>query len=302
MFCNICAQQSQELWEEKILGKYNVKYYQCPNCDFIQTEEPFWLDEAYNSPINIEDTGILARNLMFSDVVSQIIATHFDCTKKYLDFAGGFGFFTRLMRDKGFDFYWYDLYTENLTARGFEGSLDESYEAVIFLEAFEHFANPLHEIEKTLKISKNLIFSTELFKGQAPNIMEWDYYGVSHGQHISFYSEKTLCFIAKKYNLNFYSYGGIHILTEKELDFSQPLKRPQLPSKTLSDMYEIIKRKNPDFVIPEINNSISEAQESSITVQKEVKFLKIPVLKIVKKNNKTNFYFFGVRILKISES
>ena len=31
-------------------------------CDFLQTEEPFWLKEAYESAIGITDTGIIKRN------------------------------------------------------------------------------------------------------------------------------------------------------------------------------------------------------------------------------------------------
>ncbi len=38
----------------------------------------------------------------------------------FLDYAGGYGVFTRLMRDIGFDFYWHDPYTQNLFANGFE--------------------------------------------------------------------------------------------------------------------------------------------------------------------------------------
>ena len=54
-----------------------------------------------------------------------------------------------------------------------------------------------------------------------PKPNEWAYYGLNHGQHISFYNLKTLHYIAKKYNLNLYSNGKtLHLFTEKRLSNS----------------------------------------------------------------------------------
>ena len=120
MNCKICNKKSNYIFNAKILNKYNIEYYHCPNCGFLQTEEPFWLEEAYKESINISDTGIMVRNLYLSKITTLIIYFLFDKNKKFLDYAGGYGIFVRLMRDIGFDFYWYDKYSENLLARGFE--------------------------------------------------------------------------------------------------------------------------------------------------------------------------------------
>jgi len=50
-----------------------------------------------------------------------------------------------------------------------------------------------------------------------PKTSEWWYYGTEHGQHISFYSEKTLRYIAQKYKLNYYNLFGLHLITEKKI-------------------------------------------------------------------------------------
>lgn len=84
-------------------------------------------------------------------------------------------------------------------------------------ESFEHFVSPIDEIEKMLKLSKNIIFSTELLPNPIPIPDKWWYYGLEHGQHISFYSQKTFKFIAKKYNLNYTNLGSLHLLTEKKI-------------------------------------------------------------------------------------
>lgn len=111
MQCKICYRDNHSIFNANILNKYDIKYYHCSKCGFVQTEEPYWLGEVYNESINISDTGIMFRNLYLSKISTLIIFVFFNKNKKYLDFAGGYGVFTRLMRDIGFDFYWKDKYS-----------------------------------------------------------------------------------------------------------------------------------------------------------------------------------------------
>jgi hypothetical protein len=217
MNCKICKQKNESVFSGKILNKYNIKYYYCSNCGFLQTEEPYWLDEAYSESINVSDTGYMQRNINLFQKLTILFSLFFDKNGKYLDYVGGYGVFVRLMRDIGFDFYWDDKYTTNLFAKGFEYKSKARCEAVTTFESFKHFVNPLEEIEKLLSILKNIIFSTELLPNHIPKPEDWWYYGLDHGQHISFYSQKTLEFIAKKCDLNYANLGGLHILTEKNI-------------------------------------------------------------------------------------
>lgn len=216
MNCKICYKANKYIFSAQILNKYTIDYYYCNHCGFLQTEEPYWLDEVYNEPINIYDTGYLRRNLTFSRTLPILLTMFFNKDGKFLDYAGGYGVFVRLMRDVGLDFYWDDKYTDNLFAKGFQYN-GQDIEAITTFESFEHFSEPEKEIENMLKISKNIIFSTELLPQVIPKPTEWWYYGLNHGQHISFYSEKTLNFIAKKYGLNYYTCEGLHLLTEKKI-------------------------------------------------------------------------------------
>lgn len=249
--CKICGAKSNNIFTAVLLNKYNVKYYHCPKCDFIQTEEPYWFDEAYKSPINIEDTGLVSRNLLLAKRTITILYFLFNKKGLFLDYAAGYGLFVRLMRDYGFDFYWSDIHTENLLAKGFEynPATHKNIELVTVFECFEHFSDPIKEIEKLLTISSNILFSTETFDKKVPKPNEWDYYSFSHGQHISFYSQKTLQTIAQKFELNFYSNGkSYHLLTKKNISnfvFNSLLKvslsgfplfvKWRLGSKRLSD-------------------------------------------------------------------
>jgi len=219
MQCKICNSESKEFFSAKVLNKHKIKYYFCPTCNFLQTEEPYWLDEAYKSAIGIADTGIQKRNQLFANRSSAIISFFFNPIKKFLDYAGGYGIFVRMMRDKGFDFYWDDPYADNLFAKGFEHNEQNNYELVTAFECFEHFTNPLEQIEKILKISENIIFSTRTFSGDPPKPDEWWYYSLDSGQHISFYSITTLKYLAEKFKLHLNSDNkAFHMLSKQKIN------------------------------------------------------------------------------------
>lgn len=221
--CKICCSTVNKIFNAKILFKYDVDYFECSNCKFIQTEDVYWLTEAYNNPMNFTDTGIMLRNTRSAKIVTSILLLFFNKNYTFLDYAGGYGVFTRLMRDKGFDFYWTDPYTQNLLSRGFEQKQDSKYDVLTTFESFEHFNEPLDEIEKIFKISKNLIFSTELVPVKIPNPNDWWYYGLEHGQHIALYSKETMVFIGEKFKVNYYNMGNMHLFSENKLNFFSSL-------------------------------------------------------------------------------
>lgn len=232
MKCKICHSKITPAFKEIILSKYEVTFFQCESCGFLFSEEPYWLDEAYKSAITYSDTGIIVRNSQFSKITSVIIDIFFNRSGKFIDYAGGYGLFTRIMRDIGFDFYWTDKYCENLFARGFEHteSGTNKYELLTAFEVFEHLVNPEDELKQMLSFSRNIIFSTEILPTPLPNPKEWWYYNFVHGQHISFYTYQSLELLAKKMGLNFYSMKGIHIFTEKKMNegFLKLIKKASL--------------------------------------------------------------------------
>lgn len=73
MSCKICNGEIQDFDVAKVLGKYNVKYYNCPNCGAIYTEKPYWLKEAYSEAISSLDVGLVGRNLNNVPLTSRII-------------------------------------------------------------------------------------------------------------------------------------------------------------------------------------------------------------------------------------
>ncbi|MBD2009630.1 methyltransferase domain-containing protein [Microcoleus sp. FACHB-45] len=220
MKCKICEAESFYFARAKVLNKYDVSYFQCTNCRFVQTEDPYWLEEAYASPIAHSDAGLVFRNYMLSRVASNIIAKLFNPEANFLDCGGGYGLFVRLMRDINYKFFWQDKYCENIFAQGFEANLQEgeTYEVATSFEVFEHLVNPIVEISEILKYSKNILFSTELLPDSDPKPEEWWYYAPHEGQHISFYTPKSLFILAERLGLNLYSNGSsLHLLTESNI-------------------------------------------------------------------------------------
>ena len=151
-------------------------------------------------------------------MVNSILLTLFNPDGTFIDFGGGYGMFVRLMRDLGFDFRWQDKFCANIFARGFEASTTspERFETLTAFEVFEHLDDPMGELKEMLSLSDSVIFSTSPVSYPPPMLADWEYYGLEHGQHISFYSYKTLQTMADIEGMQFLSYGGyIHLFTRR---------------------------------------------------------------------------------------
>jgi hypothetical protein len=219
MKCKICGAQTQEIFKTLVLLRYHVTYYHCQVCDFVHTEDPYWLAEAYCNPISHTDTGILARNITLTRIVAVLIYFLYNKQSAFVDYAGGYGIFTRLMRDIGFDYYWYDPYAHNMLAPGFSYVPEKkTVSLVTAFECFEHFTDPLKETATMLSIASHIIFTTDFIPDPIPLPHAWWYYACDQGQHISFYRQRTFDYIAQQYGLKFYSHWGIHLLTSKDIN------------------------------------------------------------------------------------
>jgi len=216
--CRCCsADISESIFSGNILGN-SVAYFECATCGYVQTEDPTWLDQAYSSVINGSDTGIMVRNQANVRVVLGTLASIGARRGRVVDFAGGYGLLVRMLRDKGVEALWTDPFCENLVAVGFEYSSEggKKSDLVTAFEAFEHFADPVSEIEKMFSIGENLLVSTEIIPTPAPSLTEWWYYGLDHGQHIGFFRVATLEFIAKRFGKHLVTDGrSLHLFTDR---------------------------------------------------------------------------------------
>lgn len=230
--CRVCRAPTQFVGAGRLLQE-EISYFECQNCGFVQTESPYWLEEAYEETINLSDTGIVARNLTNRNFVISTLLALGGLQKRVVDFAGGYGLLVRLLRDKGVDAWHSDPYCENLIAVGFENDGSQAFLVTAF-EAFEHFFDPAAELEKMLTIAPNVLLSTNLISKPVPKFGDWWYYGAEHGQHISFYRKNTLQYLAKKHGKHLVSNGrDYHLICDKpvtELQWKTILRSQKLMS------------------------------------------------------------------------
>ena len=143
--CRICGHPAPEFARARIINKYDIRYFCCNVCGFVQTENPYWLKEVYTEVINDSDIGLVSRNISSAEITKAIILAFFDRSLRFVDYGGGYGLFVRMMRDKGFAFNLYDIFCENIFAKGFEvePELSGKYELLTEFEVYEHLVYPL---------------------------------------------------------------------------------------------------------------------------------------------------------------
>jgi len=251
--CRVCGGDTSFLGVGRVLD-LDIQYAECPNCGYVQTEAPHWLERAYAEAINDSDTGIMARNTANARISIATLWALKLLDKPIVDWAGGYGILVRLLRDYGVDALWSDPYCDNLIAPGFVYETGPAGLVTAF-EAFEHFVEPDKELDKMLEIAPNILFSTLLLPHPTPQPGNWWYYGQEHGQHIGFFTAETLQQLARKKGKHFVSDGSsYHLFSEKPVNailwklivrlnkLIPPLAKIRLQSKTWSDHLRIVNR------------------------------------------------------------
>lgn len=221
--CRLCNGTSSPSFSLKVLNKNQVAYQECQDCGALQTEPPYWLEEAYaNANLSSLDTGAAQRCLNNLAVVFAI-SKLFNATN-VLDIGGGDGLLCRLLRDHGINCFSEDKYAKPTYAQGFTEKNFDIPDLTIAFEVIEHFTNPREEIDILFKgRPKIVLISTDLYKKQGN---DWWYLSPESGQHVFFYTEKSLRFIAKKYGYVLVHNGNLIVF----------IKNPTALEKTLSLM------------------------------------------------------------------
>jgi hypothetical protein len=181
----------------------------------MQTENPYWLDEAYSSAIASQDVGIMSRNLTNCEITAAVLNLFFPGVTNAIDFGAGHGVLVRLMRDRGFNFLWADRHARNDYARGFECPAGLKVELLTAFEVLEHLVDPVLELTKLMDLAENIFVSTFLVPTPVPALSDWWYYMPSSGQHISLYTYESLRLLADRFGRKLLSVGSYHLFTRK---------------------------------------------------------------------------------------
>ena len=202
--CRLCRAPATFLYTQTLLGRLPVRYWRCPRCDLIETDAPTWLDEAYQSALSALDTGALERSasmLRLTALLAAAVKLPHDAA--CLDWGAGHGVFVRMARDAGMNFFGTDRYAQQLYARGYEADLSRRYTLVTAFEVWEHFVDVEEELARLFAVAPDYVLvGTVLHEGPAPG---WWYFMAETGQHVCFFSERTMRHVAERFGYEAYT-------------------------------------------------------------------------------------------------
>jgi hypothetical protein len=179
--------------------------------------------EAYSNPIANSDLGYCSRNVALAERTHAILSVLLfnQTAERMLDFGGGYGMLARLMRDKGWDFYCYDAYTENIFCRQQAVDLispQDKFSVITAFEVAEHIPDAGSFFEKLFQNCETVIFTTELRPESVTSPMDWWYFSLETGQHICIFSRVSIDYLCEKYNAKLlYSRNGLHVISRQRM-------------------------------------------------------------------------------------
>ncbi len=216
--CRLCNGLLASQFSLKILGKYDIEYSECVDCHSLQTETPYWLDEAYGSKnLSNLDTGAVQRNL--HNLAACYTILRLLNAKNVIDIGGGDGLLCRMLRDLNINCYVKDKYATPTYAQGFTEQDFNAPDLIIGFELLEHYSNPSNDLDDLFFHSpKALLLSTAIYSNENK---DWWYLAPESGQHVFFYSRKSIEMIAIKYNYAFVISGDFILFVNNASIFTK---------------------------------------------------------------------------------
>lgn len=229
--CRLCAGALQPRFQGRLLGRHDVQYFECTACGSLQTEPPYWLDEAYRAGnLALADTGAAQRNL---DNLGAVLAlARWLKLKRVVDHGGGDGLLCRMLRDRGLDAHVLDRYATPTYAAGFDRPGDTPPDLVLAFEVVEHHPEPARDLDALFAGAPPvLLLSTEAWRGQGPG---WAYLSPASGQHVFFYAPQALQQVATQRGYRLIGVGGYWLFARQgvfpnwRLRLARRLLKPRL--------------------------------------------------------------------------
>lgn len=213
MICKICnTEATTKVYDEK----HQNNYYFCSNCEYIFLDNSEIVGireekEVYDGHDNsFECEGYVD---MFENFLSKAVNPFVESKGLALEFGSGPGpVLAQMLVNNG----WYVKKHDKF----FESDLDYQdyrYDLITSTEVFEHFDDPLKEMEKITKLLKPngiLAIMTLLRPKTEEEFLNWWYR--RDKTHISFYSIKTLNYLAKQFGLKIIYTDDERLITFKK--------------------------------------------------------------------------------------
>jgi hypothetical protein len=214
--CLICQSECEPRFKVQIQNKQHSDLYSCTKCGFSFYPNQDWIEGSFSDELNSLDIGSVGRVMLACDFLSEFINSEKLNDANFLDYGGGYGLQTRIMRDRGFNFKNFDPHTQPMFSKYFTGEPFGHYELVSLIEVSLHFENPVAEFTKLMELGDYLVFTSVVpDKDFGP---DWWYITGESGQHIAFYPLRSLKEIANQSGVLFSSDGKLfHVFHKKPL-------------------------------------------------------------------------------------
>jgi SAM-dependent methyltransferase len=196
--CKICGSKCLDHLYNK---RSNSNYYFCKVCEFafqdenevVSLEEEKRIYDLHNN--NFKSTGYVE---MFENFIDKAVNPFTNLEKSALDYGCGPGtVLAEILRSQGWNVKTYDPIYDNGSDYN-----KVKYNLITSTEVFEHFLNPVIELEKISKLLNKggvLAIMTLLRPKTPAEFKDWWY--TRDTTHISFYSQKTLYLLGKMFGL-----------------------------------------------------------------------------------------------------
>ena len=216
--CRLCGAPSSFRFTLTVMNTYEVAYYECSGCRSLQTEQPYWLDQAYAAQDRTVDIGRAQRNVLYS-VLCAYILEHLGVRNEdpCLDWGAAEGLYGRLMRDRGFNFFCYDKYCRPLyVSEHFTAGEPTAMAPVVVtaIDVFEHFAEPAQELTRLFSLKPRIVLFTQEWYDEQKD--DWWYLAPFCGQHVFFYSQTGLEAIANRFGYRYAALSSLHAFVKDE--------------------------------------------------------------------------------------
>ena len=204
MQCLICDSNCSLAVTTEVLGMHTCNYFKCDSCSFIFAENPHWLERSFSEIQSDLDIGAVDRVSISSKLI-EVFLRSVPIRGRCIDFGGGYGVLTRIMRDKGFDYFNFDPYTKPILSKRYSVDSIERADFYSLIEVSLHFTNPISELRE-ISAKTPLILMTAVVPPENLD-SSWWYLSPDTGQHVAIYSIKTLEFIAADLGMNLLTDG-----------------------------------------------------------------------------------------------
>ena len=188
--CPICRSEVVPFSTLIIRGNISGAYKICKSCAFIYAENPNWLEGSFTDALNSLDIGSVDRCNIVADFVEVLLKSSKKDSPKVLDWGGGYGLLTRILRDRGVNCSHYDPFVEPLFAKNIKLLPNTKFDLVVLSEVMLHMTDPVGTLSELLKFSKRIMFTAVI---APPDVNpDWWYFMPETGQHITIFSKGSI--------------------------------------------------------------------------------------------------------------